>query len=375
MTDFNLGDNIIRLRREKKLTQEDIASFIGVTKASVSKWENKLSMPDITLLPALATLFDVSVDELLGYQPQLNDQQIRDIYIKLEKDFVNYSFEEALAKVTEEVKKYYNCYPFINYMCVLILNHINLVHEPKRQEEVLLQAQSWSDHIRKNCKVTTVVEDAVAVHTMINFLLKRYPEVTETLKESQNPLRMSSSNDMLLIQTFAMTGDLDNAEKYAQSLVYKSVLNILSCSALMLSVQLSDKDWCNETIRRIDGLIESFHLEEVNKNAAIQYFYQAAVAKVLYGEKEEAYRYLNKFVEQGIDLVKHPEQMFTFEQYFNRMEEWTTEYALNDMLPRDKSFIVSDLLAMLNHPVLQELAGETAFKRLKKKLRRKCNYA
>ena len=38
------------------------------------------------------------------------------------------------------------------------------------------------------------------------------------------------------------------------------------------------------------------------------------------------------------------------------------------MLPRDKSFIVSDLLAMLNHPVLQELAGETAFKRLKKKI-------
>lgn len=368
MTDFNLGDNIIRLRREKKLTQEDIASFIGVTKASVSKWENKLSMPDITLLPALATLFDVSVDELLGYQPQLNDQQIRDIYIKLEKDFVNYSFEEAFAKVTEEIKKYYNCYPFINYMCVLILNHINLVNEPKKQEEVLLQAQRWSDHIRKNCKVTTVVEDAVAVHTTIDFLLKRYPEVIETLKESQNPLRMSGANDMLLIQTFVMTGDLDNAEKYAQTLVYKSVLNILSCSALMLSVQLSDKEWCNETIRRIDKLIESFHLEEVNKNAAIQYFYQAAVAKVLYGKKEEAYRYLNKFVEQGIDLVKHPEQMFTFEQYFNRMEEWTTEYALNDMLPRDKSFIVSDLLAMLNHPVLQELAGEASFKRLKKKI-------
>lgn len=72
MTDFNLGDNIIRLRHEKKLTQEDIASFVGVTKASVSKWENKMSMPDITLLPALATLFDVSVDEILGYHVGVN---------------------------------------------------------------------------------------------------------------------------------------------------------------------------------------------------------------------------------------------------------------------------------------------------------------
>lgn len=368
MTDFNLGDNIIRLRREKKLTQEDIASFIGVTKASVSKWENKLSMPDITLLPALATLFDVSVDELLGYQPQLNDQQIRDIYIKLEKDFVNYSFEEALAKVTEEVKKYYNCYPFINYMCVLILNHINLVHEPKRQEEVLLQAQSWSDHIRKNCKVTTVVEDAVAVHTTIDFLLKRYPNVIETLKESQNPLRMSSANDILLIQAFAMINDLDNADKYSQTLVYKSALNIISSSALMLSVKLSDKEWCDETIRRMDLFIESFNLEEVNKNSTVQYYYQAAVTKAHYGEKDETYRYLEKFVEQGLDLVKHPEQIFTFEQYFNRMEEWTTEYALNDILPRDKSFIVSDLLTMLDHPEFENFLGEAKFKRLKKKI-------
>lgn len=369
MTEFNLGDNIIRLRREKKLTQEDIASFIGVTKASVSKWENKLSMPDITLLPALATLFDVSVDELLGYQPQLNDRQIRDIYIKLEKDFVNCSFEEAFAKASDEVKKYYNCYPFINYMCVLILNHINLVCEPEKQEEILLQAQSWSNHVRNNCKITTVVEDAVAVHTMIDFLLKRYPEVIETLKESQNPIRMSSSNDMLLIQAFAMTGDLDNVQKYTQTLVYKSVLNMLSCSTLMLEVQLSDKEWCNETIKRIDQLIESFHLEEVNKNATVQYYYQASVAKVVFGEKEKAYRYLNKFVEQGIDLVKHPEQIFIFDEYFNRMEEWTTEYALSSMLPRDKSFIVSDLLAMLKHPVLQGLSSEAAFKKLEKKIK------
>ncbi|MGN0317751.1 MAG: helix-turn-helix domain-containing protein [Lachnospira sp.] len=368
MTDFNIGDNIVRLRHEKKLTQEDIASFIGVTKASVSKWENKLSMPDITLLPALATLFDVSVDELLGYHPQLNDRQIRDIYIRCAEDFVNCSFEEAFSKVSEEVKKYFNCYPFINYMCVLILNHINLVHDTKMQEEVLLQTQSWSDHVRDSCKVTTVVEDAVAVHTTIDYLLKRYSEVIEILEKSQNPIRMSSSNDMLLIQTFAMTGDLDNVQKYAQTMVYKSVLNILSCSALMLGVQLSDKEWCNETIKRIDQLIESFHLEEVNKNATVQYYYQAAVAKVSFGEKEEAYCYLNKFVEQGIDLVKHPEQIFTFEKYFNRMEEWTTEYALSSMLPRDKSFIVSDLLAMLNNPMLKGLSGEAAFKRLKKKI-------
>lgn len=47
---IHLSDNIIRLRRKKGITQEELARFIGVTKASVSKWETGISMPDILLL-------------------------------------------------------------------------------------------------------------------------------------------------------------------------------------------------------------------------------------------------------------------------------------------------------------------------------------
>ncbi|WP_455661601.1 helix-turn-helix domain-containing protein [Pradoshia sp.] len=65
MTGLNLSDNIIHLRRKKGITQEALAHFIGVTKASVSKWETKQSLPDIMLLPKLAAFFDVTVDELI----------------------------------------------------------------------------------------------------------------------------------------------------------------------------------------------------------------------------------------------------------------------------------------------------------------------
>ena len=49
MDRLKLSDNIIRLRHERKITQEELADFLGVTKASVSKWENAQSMPDIML--------------------------------------------------------------------------------------------------------------------------------------------------------------------------------------------------------------------------------------------------------------------------------------------------------------------------------------
>ena len=70
MNALNISENIIRLRHERKLTQEQLAGFIGVTKASVSKWETGQSTPDIAILPQLAAFFDVTIDELIGYKPQ-----------------------------------------------------------------------------------------------------------------------------------------------------------------------------------------------------------------------------------------------------------------------------------------------------------------
>ena len=55
-----------RLRKEKHLTQEQIAEILGVSPQAVSRWENSATFPDVTLLPQIAGYFDTTVDELLG---------------------------------------------------------------------------------------------------------------------------------------------------------------------------------------------------------------------------------------------------------------------------------------------------------------------
>ncbi len=61
-----LGENIKRKRLEKGLTQEEVATHIGISAQSVSKWERCEGYPDIEMLPALANYFKISIDELLG---------------------------------------------------------------------------------------------------------------------------------------------------------------------------------------------------------------------------------------------------------------------------------------------------------------------
>ena len=61
-----LPANLKKYRILKDLTQEDVAEFLGITAQSVSKWERGESYPDITFLPALANIFETSVDLLIG---------------------------------------------------------------------------------------------------------------------------------------------------------------------------------------------------------------------------------------------------------------------------------------------------------------------
>ena len=62
----NIGAKIAELRREHNMKQDELADMLGVTPQAVSKWENGASMPDISLLPKIAQIFGVTIDDLFG---------------------------------------------------------------------------------------------------------------------------------------------------------------------------------------------------------------------------------------------------------------------------------------------------------------------
>ena len=61
-----IGANIARLRKEKNMTQDQLANLMGISFQAVSKWENGLSSPDVSSFPMLADVFGVTIDELFG---------------------------------------------------------------------------------------------------------------------------------------------------------------------------------------------------------------------------------------------------------------------------------------------------------------------
>lgn len=72
---LSLPANISRLRKENSKTQEQLAEALGVTFASVSKWERVAATPELTLIVEMVDLFEVSMDARIGYEFRNNDRE------------------------------------------------------------------------------------------------------------------------------------------------------------------------------------------------------------------------------------------------------------------------------------------------------------
>ena len=68
--DKHTGEKIAALRKQQSLKQEDLARMLNISPQAVSKWENDVSCPDISILPHLAKILSVSIDELLSDSPE-----------------------------------------------------------------------------------------------------------------------------------------------------------------------------------------------------------------------------------------------------------------------------------------------------------------
>jgi len=96
---MELSHNIIRFRKERGMTQEQLANLLNVSVSAVSKWELGNNRPDLELLPNLAEIFQISVDSLLGYEKSYKsvDKAIEKINILLVEEKYGTAIEEALS--------------------------------------------------------------------------------------------------------------------------------------------------------------------------------------------------------------------------------------------------------------------------------------
>ena len=115
---IKISENIKRLRKAKKITQDGLAEIFNVTPAAVSKWETNETYPDITLLFPLSHFFGVSIDELMGYDYMLIEEEIKKVKEEIHNAwYVNNNWNKAKELSIAARSAYPNDYEIMaNYL-------------------------------------------------------------------------------------------------------------------------------------------------------------------------------------------------------------------------------------------------------------------
>ena len=109
-----IGENLRRLRREKDITQEELAEVLGVSYQSVSRWENGACYPDMELLPTLAAFFGVSIDALLGADEAVEKTRVAAYLTRFQTAISVGDVNACIAVAREGVAEYPNNYALLN---------------------------------------------------------------------------------------------------------------------------------------------------------------------------------------------------------------------------------------------------------------------
>ena len=102
----SFSDNFKSMRKQRGLTQEQIAETLGVSCQAVSKWETNSSYPDISLLPIIADYFGVSVDYLIGHDTSKQVEEINAVCVQVGELFDQGRAWEAISILREMLIKH-----------------------------------------------------------------------------------------------------------------------------------------------------------------------------------------------------------------------------------------------------------------------------
>lgn len=103
---LKLGENLKKFRLQRELTQEQLADILGVSAQAVSRWENGTTYPDITLLPTVASYFEITLDELMGMENWRSEEQLKELLGQLEENGSKGLIYENILLLRDAVRTY-----------------------------------------------------------------------------------------------------------------------------------------------------------------------------------------------------------------------------------------------------------------------------
>ena len=172
---LKIGEKIKTLRKQKNISQEVFANYLGVSFQAVSKWENGNTMPDVTMIPAIASFFGVSTDELFDFNLYEIEKNIKAIVDEHSVYWEN-NIEKSEQIIRDGLKKYPGNEVLLN--CLIgVLSQLNKPEEVINIGKALVETTK-SDEIRIDAyRIMAMAYKELGEYQLAKDMIEHIPEL------------------------------------------------------------------------------------------------------------------------------------------------------------------------------------------------------
>lgn len=233
---IEIGQTIMQLRHARGITQEHLAEAVGVSAPAVSKWETGQSYPDIMLLAPLARYFDITVDTLLAYRPELTDDERNAEYERVNAVFDEKGWEAGLACCEALLREH----PTDPTLRILLASGLmrNLIYADEQQrEEGRARQIAWLKDAEAHADGNLALLTRYQLGTF--YLSLRQLDEAETIFTSLEDIVINPRQAMVTLRM--LQGRNEEAVRLAQMNLMASIADAVNALLLLTSLYVSEE--------------------------------------------------------------------------------------------------------------------------------------
>ncbi len=365
---MSIGKNIKKARQEADMTQEQLAELLNISVSAVSQWESDKTTPDISMIPALCNVFQMTSDKLLDIELEKNEEAIEAIRAEASKFSSKGHGLEAEKILLEGLRRFPNSYGMMyDLMYITYVESYQEKYEKAVQKQYLERAINYAEKIIQESKDDFLRSGAKQIRCFIYAGAGEHEKAIAIAKTMDN---LSCCQESML--TAASKGN----EKFqrGQEEIFQ-LIQMLGVSMVSQQVELDDGNYSysyEESIRLSekhiaflkllfeDGDFGFFHTQLCRSYRELAYYY--AVNK----DEENTLQYLSLARESALEFIKlnikekHTSLLLRGQEYgdfYNPEDENNADWTLMVMENKHFDFLRENARFQEIQRSLQEYAG------------------
>ena len=291
-----LAENIRTFRKERSLTQEQLAEAVGVTVGTVSKWENGNCTPDISMIMELADFFEISMDVLVGYDTPT--KKVPELLERIANHFKKHQMDEAITESSKALVKYPNNFELLMKSArIRFILWYETKYEDYRNQAIALYRkaqQNIPDDEKKNRNEKKILHNLAQLEKSKKKRVKLLEEIN-----------FNGMYDAEIGEAYRDDKDLEKAYEYLSEGLYLRSFDVLNVMGRWIGPLIDQKryDKALDMIAYSELILETIY-EEGKRSVGSKMIAHLEIIKAVIYEMLDKHKDMRECVEKAVRLAK-----------------------------------------------------------------------